>query len=162
MDGRGVNRMTKALQVDPDIGLREILEISQDDRYSVQYSPFLKGPGGSLGGTIIRQASPLKGVRMREDESFSEYQSRLEDMGYGDIASGLGEARSMAMEQEGTSGVAVIEQEGDVKILSQSAANLAVEGQRGAQVLAENLQSYSQALDVAAQAGEQAYRPQIA
>lgn len=154
--------MTKALQVDPDIGLREILEISQDDRYSVQYSPFLKGPGGALGGTIIRQASPLKGVTMREDETFSEYQSRLSDMGYEDIADGLGRARSMAMEQEGTTGVAVIEQQGDVKILSQGAANLAVEGAQGAQVLAENLQSYSQALDVAAQAGEQAYRPQIA
>lgn len=154
--------MTKALQVDPDIGLREILEISQDDRYSVQYSPFLQGPGGSLGGTIVRQASPLKGVKMREDESFSEYQSRLEDMGYEDIASGLGTARSMAMEQEGTTGVAVIEQEGDVKIVSQSAANLAVEGEKGARVLDENLPSYSEALDVAAQAGEQAYRPQIA
>lgn len=154
--------MTKALQVDPDIGLREILEISQDDRYSVQYSPFLQGPGGSLGGTIIRQASPLKGVKMRDNESFSEYQSRLQDMGYDDIASGLSTARSMAQNQENVEGVAVIEQEGSVKIVSQAAANLAVEGQTGAQVLGENLRSYSEALDVAAQAGQRAHRPQIA
>jgi len=154
--------MTKALQVDPDIGLREILEISQDDRYSVQYSPFLQGPGGALGGTIIRQASPIKGFTMLEDETFSEYQSRLEDKGYGNIADGLGRARSMAMEQEGTQGVALIEQEGQTKILSQGAANLAVEGQKGAQIIEGNLDSYDEALDALAQSGGQAYRPQIA
>jgi len=154
--------MTKALQVDPDIGLREVLEISQDDRYSVQYSPFLQGPGGALGGTIIRQASPLKGETMLEDESFSEYQTRLEEMGYGAIASGLGRARSMAMEQEGTTGVALIEQEGQMKIVSQGAANLAVEGQKGARVIKDNMNSYDEALDELSAKGGQAYRPQIA
>lgn len=154
--------MTKALQVEPDIGLREILEISQSDRYSVQYSPFLTGPGGQLGGTIIRQASPLKGKTMREDESFSEYKSRLENQGFGDIAEGLSSARSMAMNQEGTTGVAVIEQEGEMKIVSQAAANLAVEGDRGARVLAQNLSGYSEALDELASRGRQAHLPTVA
>lgn len=153
--------MTKALQVEPDIGLREILEISQSNRYSVQYTPFLKGPGGQLGGTIIRQASPLKGQTMREDETFSEYQDRLAER-FPDIAEGLGQARQMAMNQQGTSGVAVIEQAGDLKIVSQAAANLAVEGQQGARVLAQNLQGYSEALDELAARGEQAHLPTIA
>lgn len=154
--------MTKALQVDPDIGLREILEISQSSQYSVQYSPFLKGPGGALGGTIVRRASPLKGFTKTEDETFSEYQSRLEDRGFDNISSGLANARQMAMQQENTEGVAVIEQEGEVKIVSQAAANLATEGGTPTNVIAGNLNSYSEALDHAARAGEQAYRPQIA
>jgi len=154
--------MTKALQVDPDIGLREILEISQDNRYSVQYSPFLQGPGGALGGTIIRQASPLKGETMLEGESFSDYTGRLTDMGYGNIANGLENARNMALQQEGTTGVALIEQEGQTKILSQGAANLAVEGQKGARIIEDNLESYDEALDALAGTGGSAYRPQIA
>lgn len=154
--------MTKALQVEPDIGLQEILEISQSNRYSVQYTPFLQGPGGQLGGTIIRQASPLKGEKMREGETFSDYQDRLEEMGYGDIAEGLGNAREMAMAQEGTSGVALIEQQGQMKIVSQSAANLASEGATGANILADNLRSYDEALDELARRGEQAHLPSVA
>lgn len=153
--------MTKALQVEPDIGLKEILEISQSDRYSVQYSPFLLGPGGQLGGTIIRSSSPLKGKTKRDGESRQEYLQRLRDSGMGDIADGLQNAIEMAEQQSGTQGVALVEQEGKLKIMSQSAANLAVEGQKGASIQG-TYTSYNEALDDYAAAGERAHRPTIA
>lgn len=154
--------MTKALQIEPDIGLQEILEISQSDRYSVQYSPFLQGPGGQLGGTIIRSASPLKGKVKRDGETFSEYKDRLEEMGFGDIADGLEEARQMAMEHEGNTGVAIFEQEGQMKIGSQPSAELAAEGETGATIIEGNLASYSEALDELAARGGQAHLPTVA
>lgn len=148
--------MTKALSVDPDIGLRELLEISQDDQYSVQYSPFLQGPGGQLGGTIIRRASPIKG--MSEEQIEQQYP---------EIYSGLQEAQQMARDHASGSqgeGVAVIEQEGQLKIVSQGAANLAQEGKKGDQteVIRGGLNSYSEAIDVVNAEGESPHRPRIA
>lgn len=146
--------MSKALQVDPDIGLREILDISQSDQYSVQYSPFLQGPGGQLGGTIIRSASPLKGDTKNDGESFEEYRQRMQEKYEGtemenvfEEDSGLDAARSMALEQKKTTGVAVIKQQGQYKIVSQASANLAVEGDTGATMVAQNLNSYAEAVD---------------
>lgn len=146
----GVVQMSKALQVDPDINLREILEISQSDSYSVQYSPFLQGPGGQLGGTIIRRASPIKG--MSEDE--------IEER-YPEIHAGLQKAKEMAIDAA-EDGVAVIKQDGRYKIVSQTAANLAMDGKKGASLVKGNLGGYDEALDVVSEKGKRAHRPRIA
>lgn len=144
--------MSSALQVDPDIGLEEILDISQSDRYSVQYSPFLQGPGGQLGGTIIRNAAPWKGLSMDElEQQFPE------------VHAGLENAIEMAEEEDGTSGFAVIEQKGEVKVMTQAAANLAQKGDTGATAIRENLTSQTQALQVyKEESGTGIRRPQIA
>ena len=54
--------MSKALAVNPDIGLREILEISQSNNYDVVYNPLMQGPGGSVGGTFIKPAPTHEGA----------------------------------------------------------------------------------------------------
>jgi len=53
--------MSKALGVNPDIGLREMLQISQSNDYDVVYSPLMRGPGGQQGGTFIKPAPVHEG-----------------------------------------------------------------------------------------------------
>ena len=54
--------MSKALAINPDIGLREILEVSQDNSYDIVYSPVLQGPGNSVGGTFIKPSAAHAGA----------------------------------------------------------------------------------------------------
>jgi hypothetical protein len=54
--------MSKALAINPDIGLREVLEVSQDNSFDIVYSPVLQGPGGSVGGTFIKPAATHSGA----------------------------------------------------------------------------------------------------
>lgn len=159
--------MTKALQVDPDIGLREILELSQSDRYSVQYSPFLAGPGGELGGTIVRSASKIKGETKRDGETYNQYIQRQKEKYAGTategVFDGLENAIDMAKNQTETSGVAIIKQQGQHKIVSQSAANLAEEGDTGVEQVWDGFDSAAEAQrEYSAITGEQLRRPRIA
>lgn len=146
--------MGSALEVNPDIGLRELLQISQSNQWSVQYSPFSYSAGGRQGATIIRRAVDWKGLTKGDNESFSEYQSRLANVN-SDVASGLSTARSMAQGTENTSGLAVIDRGGEIKIVSQAAAELAEEGQEAWDVVASGLQSYQAAVDELVAAGGQ-------
>lgn len=59
--------MSKALAINPDIGLREVLEVSQDNNYDVVYSPILQGPGGSVGGTFIKPSAAHAGASTSYD-----------------------------------------------------------------------------------------------
>lgn len=142
--------MAKALQVNPDIGLQELLQVSNSEQWSIQYSPFLTGPGGQVGGTIIRQAAPWKGMSEEELEQH-----------YPDVYDGLQEAQQMAQDAA-EDGVALIRQAGQMKIVSQTAANLAEEGDQATEVLASNLPGYSAALDQLAARGGQASLPTVA
>lgn len=54
--------MSKALAIDPDIGLREILEISNGNDFDVVYNPTLQGPGQTVGGTFIKPAPTHEGA----------------------------------------------------------------------------------------------------
>ena len=54
--------MSKALAINPDIGLRDILEVSQDNNYDIVYSPVLQGPGNSVGGTFIKPSAAHAGA----------------------------------------------------------------------------------------------------
>ena len=54
--------MSKALAINPDIGLREVLEVSQDNNFDIVYSPVLQGPGGSVGGTFIKPSATHAGA----------------------------------------------------------------------------------------------------
>jgi len=54
--------MSKALAINPDIGLREVLEVSADNNYDIVYSPTLQGPGGSVGGTFIKPSATHAGA----------------------------------------------------------------------------------------------------
>lgn len=53
--------MSKALGVNPDIGLRELLQVSQSNDYDVVYSPLMRGPGGQQGGTFVKPAPVHEG-----------------------------------------------------------------------------------------------------
>lgn len=138
--------MGTALEVNPDIGLRELLQISQSNQWSVQFSPFSYSVGGRQGATIIRRSVDWKGLTKADDESFSEYQSRLSNANSA-VASGLESARSMAMQTEGSEGLAVINKGGEMKIVSQAAAELASAGDENWTVEAQGLQSYQSAVD---------------
>lgn len=59
--------MSKALAIDPDIGLREILEISNGNQYDVVYSPLKQGPGNTVGGTIIKPSAVHAGATTTYD-----------------------------------------------------------------------------------------------
>lgn len=152
--------MAKALSVNPDIGLQELLQVSNSEQWSVQYSPFLLGPGGQLGGTIIRRAAPWKGLTKGDNENMSQYLDRLGDVN-ADVASGLEDAQSMLDNVDQQNGVALIEQEGQMKIVSQTAANLAQAGSTPTSVIADNLASYSEALDQLVARGGQAALPTV-
>lgn len=142
--------MSSALQVNPDIGLEELLQVSNSNQWSIQYSPFLKGPGGQVGGTIIRQAAPWKG--MSEDQ--------LEE-NYPDVYDGLQEAQDMAR-SAAEDGVALVNQDGRLSIMSQTAANLAEEGSGNAEVVVRGLPSYDAAVDELVSRGGQAALPTVA
>lgn len=59
--------MSKALAINPDIGLREVLEVSQDNNYDIVYNPLLQGPGGSVGGTFIKPSATHAGASTTYD-----------------------------------------------------------------------------------------------
>ena len=59
--------MSKALAIDPDIGLREILEISNGNDFDVVYNPTLQGPGQTVGGTFIKPAPVHEGASTTYD-----------------------------------------------------------------------------------------------
>lgn len=61
--------MGSALAINPDISLRDILEISQDNNYDVVYSPILQGPGNAIGGTFIKPAAPHAGSTTSYEEN---------------------------------------------------------------------------------------------
>lgn len=137
--------MGSALEVNPDIGLRELLQISQSNQWSVQYSPFSHSVGGRQGATIIRRAAPWKGANGIE---------QVREINP-DVASGLETAIDMAEQTKNTSGLAVIDKGGEKKIVSQAAAELAEAGQKNWEVIAQGLPSYSRAVDELVSAGGQ-------
>lgn len=59
--------MSKALGVNPDIGLRELLQVSQSNDFDVVYSPLMRGPGGQQGGTFIKPAPVHEGASTSYD-----------------------------------------------------------------------------------------------
>lgn len=145
--------MGSALEVNPDIGLRELLQISQSNQWSVQYSPFSFSAGGRQGATIIRRAAPWKGANgideVRQINS--------------DVADGLQNAISMANNTSGTSGLAVIDKGGEMKIVSQSAAELAAAGSQDWDVVAQGLSSFREAAEtLVANGGDRPVLPSVA
>jgi hypothetical protein len=122
--------MSKALRIEPDIGLQELLEIAVSTDWSVQFSPLLRGPGGRQGGTFVRSAAPVKGVTKNDNESYNEYTSRLEEGGHDGVARGLEALRDMRQSVGGLDneeGVVLINKNGDVYPVPRSAAIMARE-----------------------------------
>lgn len=132
-----------ALGIEPDIDLRDLLEISVSDSWSVQFSPLMRGPAGAQGGTFIRRAAPWKGLTKGDNESFGEYQDRLSQVNSG-VAQGLGRARNMAVENA-ADGMALVERGGDVFPVPTTAANLMEAGSEPVNVLLRGV-SLNQAL----------------
>jgi hypothetical protein len=80
-----------------------------------------------------------------------------------EVHAGLENAIQMAEEENDTEGFAVIEQEGQVKVMTQAAANLAQKGETGATPIRENLTSQHEALQIYKdESGTGIRRPQIA
>lgn len=116
-----------SISINPDIGLRELLDVAQSDQYSIQFSPMMRGPGGRQGGTFIRQAAPHKGFTKRANESQAEYFDRLEAAGHDGVAKGLKSAQQLrkTVGVNGKTGVALIKKDGDVYPVPEPAARLA-------------------------------------
>lgn len=107
--------MTSALGVEPDFSLEELLRVNNSDQWSVQFSPALTGPGGAIGGTIVRSAAPWKGDKKMESESLSQYVNRLEETyGSDSIANSVRAVQDFqsGMSLSGETGVALVRVEG--------------------------------------------------
>jgi len=63
-----------------------------------------------------------------------------------DVHAGLENAIEMAEEEDGTEGFALINQEGQLKVMTQAAANLAQKGETGADAVLENIPTQQRAL----------------
>lgn len=122
--------MTKALRIEPDISLQELLEVTVSSDWSVQFNPLLRGPGGRQGGTFIRSAAPWKGMTKNDNESYNEYISRLEEAGHDGPAEGLEALQDMRQSIGGLNdetGVTLINKNGEVFPVPQAAALMAQE-----------------------------------
>lgn len=122
--------MTKALRIEPDIGLDELLEVTVSSDWSVQFQPMLQGPGGRQGGTFIRSAAPWKGFKKNDGESYSDYISRLEDAGHDGPAAGLEALQEMRQNAGGldnADGVSVVQKNGRYFPIPHAAAKMGVQ-----------------------------------
>lgn len=126
--------MAKALGIEPDIDLEDLLRIATSDQWSVQFNPLLRGPGGEQGGTFIRTAVDWKGMTKADDESFSEYVDRLESVNDG-VAEGLESARSMALDTEGAEGSWLVKRDGQTFPVPASSGMLMQEGEQPVEVI---------------------------
>lgn len=153
--------MGKALGIEPDIDLEELLRIQTSNEWSIQFSPLLRGPGGEQGGTFIRTAVNWKGVTKSENESFSEYQDRLASINDG-VADGLAEARQMAIDvADGTSGAWLVKRNGQMFPVPASAGSLMQEGEQPVEVVGR-FSSTNEALQrMAAETGQQPRFPTV-
>jgi len=131
--------MTKALRIEPDISLDQLLEVTVSSDWSVQFNPLLQGPGGRQGGTFIRSAAPWKGFKKNDGESYSDYVQRLEDAGHEGPAAGLEAMREMRQEVgglDGAEGVAIVQKNGSyfpipasAALMGEAAGSLSIESQ---------------------------------
>lgn len=140
--------MSTALGIEPDIDLEELLRVSVSDKWSLQYSPLLRGPGGSVGGTFIRSAAPWKGMTKMDSESLSEYVGRLREAGHDGVASGIESTQAIRDRLGGLGqfeGVALLRQKGGVFPVPHAAAKMAEEAGKGEIVSTHN--SAGQALE---------------
>lgn len=105
--------MTKALRVG-EFSLSDVVSLQSSDSWSVQYNPFLNGPGGRQGGTFIRSAVPWKGLTKADDETLGEYFDRLGETnagasrGLSEIAQRLGATTETYEALQGETGVRLI------------------------------------------------------
>lgn len=92
--------MTKALRLG-SFSLEDVLQLQNSDSWSVQYNPFLNGPGARQGGSFIRNAVAWKGLTKTEDETLDEYFARLAETNEG-ASDGLSTIASRLNAQNGT------------------------------------------------------------
>lgn len=116
--------MAKALSIDPDISLEDIVEINAKRNWTVAYSPLLKR-GGAQGGTIIKRVGrpDWTGVKRREGESISDYANRLQNEfsdSFNNYADAVPEAISTTMDVADSMGenerMAVVERNGQLEL----------------------------------------------
>jgi len=147
------------MRIDPDFSLRELLEVVNSDQWTVAYQPTMSGPGGQLGGTVLKRAA--QHPSRNEDESWSDYTSRLEDAGYSsDYIGALEEARSRGREYEGVNGVVAATIDGSPRILNHAAFEAAKEGDKSVEKIATG-QSADQVREALQAKGHQAYLPSV-
>ena len=147
------------MRIDPDFSLRELLEVVNSDQWTVAYQPTMSGPGGQLGGTVLKRAA--QHPSRNEDESWSDYTSRLEDAGYSsDYIGALEQARSRGREYEGVNGVVAATIDGSPRILNHAAFEAAKEGDKSVEKIATG-QSADQVREALQAKGHQAYLPSV-
>jgi hypothetical protein len=163
--------MAKALSINPDISLEDIVEINARRDFTVAYSPLLKrsGAGPGQGGTIIRRVGrpDWTGVKRRDGESVSEYASRLQSE-YGDAfdnyASAVPDAVQTSNEVANQLGenenMAVVERNGQIE-LDTAFGGKRAEREGNAEVLSTH-ESFEEAMQSFQAQGGQMTLPQVA
>ena len=163
--------MAKALSINPDISLQDIVEINADRNFTVAYSPLLKrsGSGPGQGGTIIRRVGrpDWTGTKRKEGESVSEYASRLQSE-YGEAfdnyASAVPEAVQTTMDVANQLGdnenMAVVERNGQLE-LDTAFGGVRAEREGNAQVLSTH-ETFEEAMQAFQTEGGEMSLPQVA
>ena len=154
---RKVNLIMSSLGINPDFSLQEILDVVAKDGWTVQFSPALRGPGGQQGGSIIKRTRVIPSKR--EDETLSEYHSRLQQSGHGDVVDAQQKAaqvREAVGGLEGKTGVSLVKSEGgQLQPMPHGAALLKEQANPGAEIV-ESYNSFNEAIDGAVNRGMRA------
>jgi len=115
--------MSKALSVDPDVSLQDLIEINARQDWTVAYSPLLKRSGPGQGGTIIKRVgdSPHEGITRREGESLEAFAERFENetgyRGYADsMLEGVEIANNAKSQLSDGENMAVVKRNGVVEL----------------------------------------------
>lgn len=174
--------MSKALGINPDISLEQILRLSQSNDWDVVYNPFMNSPGEGIGGTFIKPAPTHEGIKAGGNVFThsggsattvdDEYIERLNDATDGDQVAGVGEALQNAHDviaevqnDEGTpTGVAVVEVDGQITMMPEYSAVLAEHdaSMGDARIIQGGYKSYHDAMSRFLSAGGQmAERPTV-
>lgn len=147
------------MRIDPDFSLRELLEVVNSDQWTVAYQPTMSGPGGQLGGTVLKRAAqhPSRG----DNQSWSDYTSELEDAGYSqDYINALESQRQHGMEYEGQNGVVAATIDGQPRILNHAAFAAAEDGEKSVEKIATG-RSADDVREALQARGHQSYLPSV-
>jgi len=160
--------MTKALRLG-DFSLEEVVSLQNSDSWSVQFNPFLNGPGARQGGTFIRNSVAWKGFQ-RSGEPLQEFFDKLAGVSEGaaGAAAGLETINSRlegGLEGSRPDGVSLVNYNGVTKVIPNSAVKVLVEASdmnlSEEEIVVASANSYNQLMQTNARARQQIRIPTV-